>query len=276
MPDPPEDAPDPTPIQPPIEEGAALDPDPAEAPPADDPRPWGPWATLGFTAAVVAAYFAVQVAFGIVYVIVALVQNPESGPEAVAERMKADMDFQWAVTLASDVVVVALVLLFSWLRRGTPVRVSLSWRRPPWRAAALWTFATLAYCVSADLLFRLLGLDAGETWARDAWAATRWLPLLVLAVNVAAPVVEELFFRGFLFAGLNESRGGAPLAVAVPALLWSLVHVQYGIQYIAVIFVGGILLGAARARTRSLATPMLMHFVWNLYATIQIMAVQGI
>jgi len=44
------------------------------------------------------------------------------------------------------------------------------------------------------------------------------------------------------------------------------IHTSYSAGVIAVIFVEGLLLGAAHWRTGSVLAPILMHIVWNLYA----------
>jgi membrane protease YdiL (CAAX protease family) len=54
--------------------------------------------------------------------------------------------------------------------------------------------------------------------------------------------------------------------VVVLAAAWSLLHTAYTPAVIALIFIDGLLLGAARYQTKSIVTPMLMHVMWNLYA----------
>lgn len=90
----------------------------------------------------------------------------------------------------------------------------------------------------------------------------RLLWLLLAAVSVAAPIGEEITFRGFLYKTI-ELRFGARIAIAVTALGWAMLHIQYGIVSIASIFAIGLFLGAVRYYSRSLILTMILHGLWN-------------
>ena len=64
------------------------------------------------------------------------------------------------------------------------------------------------------------------------------LPLLILAVVVAAPVREEVLFRGFLFKGIAASRWGPIAAILISSTIWALIHVQYDPFGIAAVRIG--------------------------------------
>ncbi len=95
------------------------------------------------------------------------------------------------------------------------------------------------------------------------------MPLLWIALIVAAPVFEEIFFRGFLFRGFLGSRLGSFGTIVVTSLLWTVIHIQYDLYDMASIFVIGLLLGLSRFRSRSLYVPIAMHAVNNLVAAIE-------
>jgi len=96
-----------------------------------------------------------------------------------------------------------------------------------------------------------------------------WLPLLWVAVIVAAPVSEEVFFRGFLFRGLAESRMRPWGAILFTSLVWSLIHIQYDWFGIAQIFLAGIFLGWIRWYSGTITLTILLHALQNLIATIE-------
>jgi hypothetical protein len=98
------------------------------------------------------------------------------------------------------------------------------------------------------------------------------MALLWVAVALAAPLFEELFFRGFLFRGLCGSALGAAGAIVVTAALWALIHVQYDGYEIASIFAFGLVLGIARHRSGSTWTPIGMHALLNFIAMTQVAA----
>lgn len=80
-----------------------------------------------------------------------------------------------------------------------------------------------------------------------------------------APVIEELFFRGFLFPVLVR-RKGVPLAVLLTSVAFMLIHVsQLGGAWLplVILFFVGMAFTLARARTGSVAVPYLMHVAYN-------------
>jgi membrane protease YdiL (CAAX protease family) len=87
--------------------------------------------------------------------------------------------------------------------------------------------------------------------------------LLMLAGVVVAPLVEELFFRGFVFAGLRP-RYGWPKAAAISSALFALLHLQP--LAILPIFLLGYIFAFLYQRSRSLWPAILMHVLMNALA----------
>jgi hypothetical protein len=94
--------------------------------------------------------------------------------------------------------------------------------------------------------------------------------ILWLAVIVAAPLFEELFFRGFVIKGLAESRLGWQGAVLISSCLWSLIHLQYKPYELSFVFLLGLILGVARVKTGSTLLTFLLHSLVNLTAMIEV------
>jgi uncharacterized protein len=92
----------------------------------------------------------------------------------------------------------------------------------------------------------------------EAWA-------LSLFGITFAPLLEELFFRGFLYPVLVR-RLGIVIAVLVTAAAFSLIHApQLGRAWgpVLVIFIVGLALTLTRALTKSVAASLLMHMAYN-------------
>jgi membrane protease YdiL (CAAX protease family) len=101
------------------------------------------------------------------------------------------------------------------------------------------------------------------------------LPWLWLAILVAAPVGEELLFRGFMFRGfVHEPRDALP-AILVLALIWSLLHVQYDWFGTAQVFLIGVLFGFVRWRSGSTTLVILLHMLLNLESVAETIFVMG-
>ena len=99
------------------------------------------------------------------------------------------------------------------------------------------------------------------------------IPLFWFALVIGAPLFEEVFFRGFLFEGFSRSRLGIPGTVVLTTLIWTIIHIQYDVYELSLVFTLGIFLAIARVRTRSLYVCLTLHAVMNLIATIQTMMV---
>jgi len=102
----------------------------------------------------------------------------------------------------------------------------------------------------------------------EAWA-------LSLFGITFAPVLEELFFRGFLYPVLAR-RFGIAIAVLTTAAAFSLIHApQLGRAWgpVLVIFMVGMALTLTRAITKSVAAGLLMHMAYN--ATLSILLFVG-
>jgi membrane protease YdiL (CAAX protease family) len=88
-----------------------------------------------------------------------------------------------------------------------------------------------------------------------------WLKaLLFVAGAVAAPIGEEVFFRGFLYNAL-KARINVPVAIVLSGLLFALIH--FGPLAVVVIFPMGMLLAYVYERTNSLWVTILIHAVNN-------------
>ena len=83
---------------------------------------------------------------------------------------------------------------------------------------------------------------------------------LLLAGAVAAPIGEEVFFRGLVYNAL-KTRWGVATGVVVSGLLFAVVH--FNPLAIMVIFPMGMLLALVYERTRSLWVTIMMHLVNN-------------
>ena len=89
---------------------------------------------------------------------------------------------------------------------------------------------------------------------------------LIVAVFVA-PVCEEVFFRGFVFAGLLRGMS-AGWAIILSALIFAVAHGDPG--SFAVLLIIGLALGFLRWRTKSLWPGILLHTLNNGVAALAI------
>jgi membrane protease YdiL (CAAX protease family) len=227
-------------------------PPPAQPPAGDGERPgaWGPVRTLA--------------ALAIFLVILTFEAGIVSAFDHDLDSLGAKLSLQ--TLLAATLILVAFVAASPGQGMADPA--ALGWRRPLRPALGATLLAYLIYIGCAIVLTALiqpeqedvtreLGFDEGVFGAIAAG----------LLIIVAAPLSEEIFFRGFLFGGI---RSKAPFAVAaiVSASIWGLFHYtgpgSWGVCLQLAVF--GVILAWLYERTGSIWPTIALHVFNNALA----------
>jgi uncharacterized protein len=89
----------------------------------------------------------------------------------------------------------------------------------------------------------------------------------ILLIVIAAPVSEEVCFRGFLFGGLRERlpRLGAAL---ISGLVFGGLHATTGVSAVPPLIVFGVILALLYEKTGSIWPGILLHMLNNSVALI--------
>ncbi len=251
----------------------------APAPPAApavkaEGRPWGFWATMGFSAVVVAAQISIAAAITLAFMLVC----PEAADEmgTLANPFESNGLFLSVIFLASAPPCSALIVLLAWLRhKQYPLRKYLGLAKPRLWGLLGWTATGIVLVAAGDVVSYLTGQPVVAPFMVDVYETAYFLPLLLLALIVVGPALEELLFRGFMLEGIRRSRAGPVVALLLTSVLWAACHTQYSWHGIVSIFVYGLLLGAVRMKTNCLWTCFAMHAATNLLATVQVMVKMG-
>src|SRR5262249_37588859 len=117
-----------------------------------------------------------------------------------------------------------------------------------------------------DLSLYVTGRELVPDFQSEAYRTAKdagWLLAMNLAIVVAAPIGEEIVFRGFLYRGFVRP-GREMLAIVVNALAWALLHVQYDWLGMLQIFALGLMLGWFRWASNSTTLTIVMHVLINL------------
>ncbi len=232
--------------------------------------PWGPWATVGFTCLIAAVSVVVQIALAIVYLIVRVGRSPTTSMSEAAAGLGADGFFGSMATVLSGSAALGVTILIVRLRKGPSLREYLAMRPVSLPTLLRWLLYTAIFVAASDGLSYLAGYPIVPDWMLDVYRSAGFLPLLIFALMVAAPISEEVVFRGFLFEGLRHSRLGDVGAMVVASLAWTSLHTQYEWFYVGLVFASGLFLGAARLLTRSLVIPIVLHAISNGIATLEV------
>ena len=96
-------------------------------------------------------------------------------------------------------------------------------------------------------------------------------PIIVIFAVVVAPVLEELFFRGFLYAALRH-WWGKTAAMIVTSALFGLAHFELGAPGVIVpLAVLGLVFAHIMERTGSILTCIVAHAVFNSLSVVSIL-----
>lgn len=238
------------------------------------PQPWGPWWTLLWGALVFLVW---QMTQGL---LVALLVFLKAGAEGLkGERFQQEFeilmkDGEAAGLLTFGSGLVGVIALMAVVKiRGLSFAQGLGMGLPRvWWSWLVAIPATFFFVLFAGGLMQLVFPQKEvEPFMIEMIDGTDNYALLLLGVVVAAPVFEELFFRGFLQEGLGRSRLTRWGAVLVLALVFSLIHGQYeNPQAFVMLFGLGVLFGVAKEVTGSVWVPVAMHAFNNLFATVSV------
>ena len=230
---------------------------------------WGLGATLGFSLIICALYAFAQAAAMGVAAGIRLTKNPNVDKEILIESIfKNGLYVSLGVILSAwvgSLVIGAIILL----RDDISLKEYLAIKNIPLKDSLPW-LAIIPVVIFCGERMGVILEQPGSDWMVQIYASAKYLPLLWIAFLIAAPLVEELFFRGFLFEGLRDSWMGSTGAVLVTSVAWAAIHVQYEMFQIVMIGVLGVMLGIAKIKTRSLYMTFGMHSFLNLIAIIEV------
>lgn len=128
--------------------------------------------------------------------------------------------------------------------------------------AVKWTLAVIgAYLLFAAAYSLLIVVPEQEDIA-DGFGP---IPVQVLLIVIAAPISEELCFRGMLFGGLRE-RLPRLIAALIAAVIFGALHALTGITAVPPLIAFGFLLALLYERTGSIVPCIVLHMLNNSVA----------
>jgi uncharacterized protein len=178
------------------------------------PPPWGILATLGWALlAMVAAGF-VEYAF--------LTAWRSMGPRAITEHNGTFLALRLCISYAAQIITLSLVIRL----RGCSVKEYFGLISPQFRPVVLGAAFVITFLlISHGAVYALGGsfVSAVHSEIYQSARDTGGLPVLWVTYLAAAPVGDELMYRGFLFRGLSASRLGVTGTIILTSLIWSLI-----------------------------------------------------
>ena len=199
----------------------------------------------------------------------------QAPPMQMIERLMHDPLMLCIGVLASVPVTLGIVWLAVKRRRGWRLADYLALRGFTLTQFVIWFLVLAGVLWAGDQLLQSVGDDSGDAFIRALLLSGRFIAPLLFAVTVAAPFVEELLFRGFMFRGLAASRAGLTGAIVLPNILWVSLHAQYARPTLTILFAMGLVLGLARHFSRSVTLPLVLHATSNAVSTLSAFWLDG-
>ena len=234
---------------------AGIAPVPAPPPPRDPV--WSGWDVLVIAALTVVTMIVLQL---LVLLVAMAFIYPHSNLAAVAQKPILLLVSQF---LIYGVVAAGMIMLVEG-KYHVAFWPAIRWNWP--RSGWAWLFPALGgvTLIVAIMLQNVLPMPKDTPFEhlfdrpRDAYL------LAIIAVSIG-PLMEELFFRGFMYPVVAR-RMGAAWGVVLTALPFGLIHLpQYGWAWGAALLIVlvGVVCGVVRAVTRSVGASFLVHAGYN-------------
>jgi membrane protease YdiL (CAAX protease family) len=234
----------------------------AETMPAPEKTPWGlTMTTVWIVGAVIGMMIATVIGI-LIWFPDAQMDSPEFAKDARAFGL---------LSLVAAAAVVAVLMLAARLR-GWSVTDYLGLTWPGGREVMIAFGVTTAFVVGFDVFTYLIGKDVVTPFQIELYksaAASNSLLFMWAALILAAPIGEEITFRGFLYRGWAHTPRMVWPAIIIISALWAVIHTQYDWFGVFQIFLLGLVLGWVRWRSGSTLLTIALHAVINAWATVQ-------
>ena len=177
------------------------------------------------------------------------------------------------VTITGTFVQDGALILSAWLMArltaGSPTAAQFGLRRVVFGRAVGWLVAAwVAFLAFSGIWAAALSIEENDDLPQELGADDSSTALFFVAVLVcvAAPIAEELFFRGFCFTALRRWIGVAGGAIAT-GVIFGLIHAgSADVVFLVPLGVFGTLLCLLYHRTGSLLPCMVLHALNNSLA----------
>jgi membrane protease YdiL (CAAX protease family) len=188
------------------------------------------------------------------------------GSRALEDALAKNAFFIVSTEFVTYLAIVGFMVFLVWTRHRMSLSRAIQWNLPGRRLAVNALMIGAALALVSDI-----GEVVFHRWIPDSLPITEYFKdrpsALVLAAFgiLVAPLMEELFFRGFLYPALARWTGSF-FSIVVTAFAFTLLHgAQLGYSWapLLLIFIVGMALTVTRVVTRSVATGVIVHMTYN-------------
>ena len=241
----------------------------------DIPQVWGPVATLLWGVLIAFVFVVTQLSVMGIYIGIVYGDIGADGVEQLLYEVQNNGVVISLATISTLIICGLMTAGIAALKKGSRPGQYLGLRQVDGKTVGNWSAMLIALVLLSDVLTTLLGKPVVPVFVTHLYHTTKPVWLLWIAFIISAPLFEELFFRGFLFAGFSGSLLGPAGAIVVTSALWSMIHLQYDLYGILTVFVLGLFLGYARHSSGSTLLTMGLHSFANFIATLEAAYISG-
>jgi len=230
---------------------------------------WGFTGTLVWTTVIAFSFILIQIAVMIVFIQFEYADAAPAEIEKIMKEIQNNGLFLSIATIATFIGCSSIIMGIIKLKKGSNIKHYLGLNLVNLTSARHWFFIFIGLMFLSELLTFSLGKPLVPEFVTTLYSSTDSLFLLWIAIVIAAPIFEELFFRGFIITGLSSTFMGPIGAIALSSVAWAAIHIQYDLYLIMTIFVFGLVLGYVRLKTNSVLLTIGLHSFMNLASMIE-------
>ncbi|MGY4371382.1 membrane protease YdiL (CAAX protease family) [Bradyrhizobium sp. LB1.3] len=230
------------------------------------PRVWKFWGTALWGLLIFVAMFVGQIGAIVLLVVQRGLPMDLASLQLVGREPQA---LALSVTMGLPATLAAVWLAIRIKKAAFADYLALHW--PSWKQLLFGAVGLVLIVVAWETMSRSLGREATPGFMTDLLKSGRDKGaafFLLFAFSVAAPMSEEVLARGFLYRGWSASFLRVPGAIVLSSLVWTAVHLQYDMYFLAEVFSIGLWFGYMRYRSSSLWLTIVLHALNNLTAVV--------
>lgn len=180
--------------------------------------------------------------------------------------------------VAAYLMIVGFMAVLVWIRHDQNLGRAIHWNRPAMKLALLALGAGSVMGLCSEIASTLLQPWTPKSLPIEEFFKNPASGYLLAGFGVlVAPLVEELFFRGFLYPAV-ERWTGATTSIIITAGAFAAMHgtqLAYAWAPLLVLFGVGLVLTMIRARSGSVAACVIVHMGYNLVLFVMLFFATG-
>lgn len=164
---------------------------------------------------------------------------------------------------------IALVIV-GWILRNEWTKGDFRGETASIPKTVLWSFvgfplALIGQAVAAQVQLKLFGIQPGSENTQEIMGFVTAFPVMIFAVAVAGPILEEIIFRKIIFGAIYKKFNFA-IALTVSSLLFAVVHQDF--KHLLIYFVMGGIFAFLYVKTNRIIVPIIAHVAMNSFVVI--------